>query len=511
MRVLNRLYIGTALGLIATQSLALTGEEVWANQTAYLSPMGIAVSQTQSRAGNVLTVSDIAYDITFPFGVGSMSVRSGPQTYTENADGTVNIGYGQTNSVAIVATFQPDDLTNISLSANVQVELSGNSTVASGTAADVTYVTSTDMLELTLSEVSISGAPDVQDLTFNFYVSAADTDATVQITTGANITLRSTSRTGVTITDYSVGFTDEFASKTVSQQNGIEATYELTLPAGPMDLMNISRALRDGLALEASVDTLDSKSQAVTLSFGEMVSNQSTNVTSATTVARFDAAGLALSGGATGFEVLVPVMPGLLFPLNVSGGAIDFNFVFPVNASDQPAAVRYAIAVSDIVVNEDVWALLDPTATLPRDPLSFKVDLAGSVKLLVDLLDIESMTQTITAQTVPFDFQSVTINELSASGLGASATGSGDFTLDMSDLTTFDGFPRPTGQATATMTGVNGLLDKLIGMGLLTRDDAMQGRLMMGMFARVVGEDQLQSTLEINPQGHVIANGQRIQ
>ena len=174
MRVRNRLFISTALGLIATQSLALTGEEVWANQTAYLSPMGISVSQTQSRAGNVLTVSDIAYDITFPFGVGSMSVGSGPQTYTENADGTVNVGYGESNSVAVVATFQPDDMTNISLSANVQVEMSGNTTVASGTADDVTYVASTDMLELTLSEISISGAPDVQDLSMNFYVQGVE-------------------------------------------------------------------------------------------------------------------------------------------------------------------------------------------------------------------------------------------------------------------------------------------------------------------------------------------------
>ena len=89
MRVLNRLYIGTALGLIATQSLALTGEQVWANQTAYLAPMGITVSQTQSRAGNVLTVADISYDIALPFGLGSMSVKSSPQTYTENADAEV--------------------------------------------------------------------------------------------------------------------------------------------------------------------------------------------------------------------------------------------------------------------------------------------------------------------------------------------------------------------------------------------------------------------------------------
>jgi hypothetical protein len=511
MRVWSRLFIGTALGLIANQAFALTGEDVWANQTAYMAAEGIEIRQTQSRDGNVLTVSDISYDIAFPFGVGSMSVRSGPQTYTENADGTVSIGYGETNTVAISASFRPDDTTEINIAANLQVVLTGNSTVASGTAADVTYVSTSDLLELTLTDVTISGAPDVQDLAVDAYISAAGSAATVQITTGAATTIRSSSTTDMTIVDYSAGMDDQFMTKSVSQQSGIAATTVLTLPAGPMDLMNISRALRDGLALEASYTSGASRSQTVTMSLGAMVSDQSTNVTAATTALRFDAAGLALSGSASGFEVLVPVMAGLPFPVNVTGAAVDYNFAFPINASDQPADLRYAISMQDLALNEELWAMADPTAALPRDPMSFKIDLAGSVKLRADLLDIDSMTRMIDAGIVPFDLQSVTINDLSASGLGASATAAGAFALDMSDMVTFDGIPRPTGQATATLTGINGLLDKLISIGLLAPADAMQGRMMMGMFARVVGTDQLQSTLEISAEGHVIANGQRIQ
>ncbi len=206
MRVLSRLFIGTALGLAATQALALTGEEVWANQTGYLSGLGVRISQTQSREGSVLTVSDISYDIALPFGLGSLSARSGPQTYTENVDGTVNIGYGDTNTVAIAGSFRSDDLTEFNLAANLQIVLAGNTTVASGTAADVTYVSSTDRLEMTLTDLSISGAPDVQDLAVDVYVSVADTDSTVQIstvqiTTGGRTTIRSTSSTGLTIVD----------------------------------------------------------------------------------------------------------------------------------------------------------------------------------------------------------------------------------------------------------------------------------------------------------------------
>ena len=511
MRVLTRLYLGSALGLIATQSLALTGEEVWANQTAYLSPMGITVSQTQSRAGNILTVSDIAYDIVFPFGVGSMSIRSGPQTYTENADGTVAVDYGPTNALAISATFQPDDYTKLGLSANLQVDMTGQTMVASGTAADVTYVSTVDLLEITLMDYTLTGAPDVQGLTMDFYLSMADTTSTTQITTGADTTFRTTSSTGTTISDYSFGVGEDFSTKAVSQQLGVDGTVVVTLPGGPMNLMNMSQALRDGLAVEVTLKNQTTRSQTVTMSFGEMISNQSTNLNAANSVARFNATGLAISGGVAGFDVEMPVIQGLPFPVSASGGAVDYNFAFPVNASDQPADVRYAFGLRDIIVNDAVWAMVDAGATLPHDPLSLNIDLAGKVKLLVDLLDIESMTQTINSGVMPFDLQSVAISDLSASGLGVSATGSGDFMLDMTDMTTFDGFPRPTGQATATIDGLNGLLDKLIGLGLLAQSEVMTARLGMTMFLKPSGDDQVQGTVEFTPDGHIIANGQRIQ
>ena len=49
-------------------------------------------------------------------------------------------------------------------------------------------------------------------------------------------------------------------------------------------------------------------------------------------------------------------------------------------------------------------------------------------------------------------------------------------------------------------------------MGLLPEDQAMGARMMMGLLA-VPGEapDTLNSKIEINEQGHVLANGQRIQ
>ena len=62
-----------------------------------------------------------------------------------------------------------------------------------------------------------------------------------------------------------------------------------------------------------------------------------------------------------------------------------------------------------------------------------------------------------------------------------------------------------------SLTGANGLLDKLIEMGFVSSQDAMGARMMMGMLA-VPGEgpDSLKSKIEINEQGQILANGQRL-
>ena len=89
-------------------------------------------------------------------------------------------------------------------------------------------------------------------------------------------------------------------------------------------------------------------------------------------------------------------------------------------------------------------------------------------------------------------------------------SGKGAFTFDNSDLTTFDGMPRPTGALDLRLIGGNALLDKLVAMGLLPEDQALGARMMMGLFGRMEGEDTLTSKIEVTPEGAVLANGQRL-
>jgi hypothetical protein len=54
---------------------------------------------------------------------------------------------------------------------------------------------------------------------------------------------------------------------------------------------------------------------------------------------------------------------------------------------------------------------------------------------------------------------------------------------------------------------VNGLMGKLVQMGLLPQDQATMGQMMLGMFSVATGDDQLTSTIEVT-NGKILANGQ---
>ncbi len=84
----------------------------------------------------------------------------------------------------------------------------------------------------------------------------------------------------------------------------------------------------------------------------------------------------------------------------------------------------------------------------------------------------------------PVEFNALTVNDITLSVAGASVEGKGDFTFDPTDTVTFDGMPAPTGEINFTIIGANGLIDKLIQMGLMPEDQAMGARMMLGMFAR---------------------------
>ena len=111
----------------------------------------------------------------------------------------------------------------------------------------------------------------------------------------------------------------------------------------------------------------------------------------------------------------------------------------------------------------------------------------------------------------PIQIDEVTIEDLRIAAVGAEATATGAMTFDWTDFQTIPGIARPEGAVTVNLNGANALMDTLVAMGLIPEGDLMMPRMMMGMFATTVGDDMLESVLEVNSEGHVLANGQRLQ
>ena len=141
--------------------------------------------------------------------------------------------------------------------------------------------------------------------------------------------------------------------------------------------------------------------------------------------------------------------------------------------------------------------------------MTFAFGVDAQVTPFFDFLD-PTQQEAAMMSNIPGEVNGVQISELTLRGAGAEITGDGAFTFNNTDLQTFDGFPRPEGQATFTINGINGLVEKLIKIGLIPADQAMLPRMMLGMFATPVGDDMLKSTIEFNAEGHVLANGQRL-
>ena len=132
--------------------------------------------------------------------------------------------------------------------------------------------------------------------------------------------------------------------------------------------------------------------------------------------------------------------------------------------------------------------------------------------MLFDFLNPDQAAALQSSGAAPGELIALTLNNLVVDAVGARLTGTGDFTFDNSDLVSFGGIPRPTGAIDLKLVGGNGLLDKLVAVGVLPQQQAMGARMMMGLFA-VAGpeEDTLNSKIEINEAGHILANGQRVQ
>ncbi len=502
MTLRHTLIIPAMLCIPATAYADVTADEVWTNLTAYYSATGAEVTGGLDRSGDVVTVNDMTLAYTLPMGFGDFTVAMPPMTLTENG-GAVDMSYPDAFNVSINGTMGGE-----TFDVALDVTMNDYQGTATGEAGNVTYETSAGEMTAKLAEASTSA--DDADIDGVFLASVEGYDLINTITEGEMIEGTSKMTLQPSVVNYSVGAGDAFSTKSATRYESMTTTSSFALPAGGSDVMNLTPAFEAGMFLESTSQTEGTSTKTTTTMNGEVSSDQSTKVGTSEGTLRLDASGLSVDGSASDFEMTFQDQTIMPFPVTASAASATANYQVPVLASEDPQDFRLQFGLDQLELSDDIWSMIDAGQQLPRDPAIVNLDVAGSVLSELDFFDFQSLENAFAGGKMPVKVDRANINDITISAIGASAEATGEFVFDNEDMTTFPGVPRPEGSASVDVVGANALMDRLVAMGLLPEDQVFGARMMIGMFARETGDDQLNSTIEINPEGHVLVNGERI-
>ena len=483
--------------LTATSAIAdVTAADVWADWQTSLEIYGsdgITVG-TETVDGDTLTISDITMSMEDEFS--SISSQMGPISFTENGDGSVSVSLPE--SYILAMNIEDDFVVDLEI---VQDNLS---ITVTGDPGAMNYEITADGYGIRVAEFK----GDADDVEGDVYLQANNLSGSYQSGNGTSqeMVYSMLAESADILVDIKEPGGDGYALLS-GKMEGLAMDGTMTMPEG-VDFDDPDTLFANGFAFSSTLGHLgaefladfnvDGEAGTVTFQMGEGGFNGS-----------LDASQLSYGFAFDGVNVNAQV-PDLPFPVTFSWDQAETAFNMPLASSDTSEAFGFNFALTEVIVNDEIWAMADPAGAIPRDPISIILDVSGMGKLFFDLLDPEQ-AEAMAFADVPGEIESLSLGNLLLSAAGAEIQGAGDFTFDNSDLETFNGVPRPAGELNVNIKGANALIDTAVEMGLLPQEQAGMGRLFMGMFTTPTGDDELTSKIEINDEGHVMANGQRIQ
>lgn len=483
----------------------LTPSEVWGDWRLYMEGMGYSINATESQNGSDLTVSDIQLNMAMPDDAGAVSMTLGTLNFVQNGDGTVSVVMPGVMPMTVNITPEGNaDPVTVSMN----YTQTDHTITASGSPEEMVYDYAAGTIEFALEQLQVGADTFGQE---NAKVSVIGTGVSSS-TTMTIAEMRGYQQTGkIDSIQYDIAINNPTEPAKVKMQGSVA---NLTMDGGGMIPLVITDAADMAAMLKAGFDVSGQIGYGAGTSTVDVEDpangnfNMSTSSDGGNLGVEMGADGLAYNGTQNNLAVTANVA-GLPFPIELSMAKGGFNLSMPVSKSDDPQDFAFGITLGDFEMSDLIWGIFDPTSQLPRDPATVVLDLSGKAKLLVDFLDPDAVAQL--ASEKPGEVQALTVNKLQLDAAGAKLDGSGDFIFDNADTTTFPGMPKPVGAVNLSLVGGNGLLDKLVAMGLLPDDQAMGARMMMGMFAVAGSEpDTLNSKIEFTDEGQILANGQRI-
>lgn len=492
----------TALACIFTASTAqadVSAQEVWADWKSYMQDFGYSISGEESRAGDTLTVRDVTMSMNVPENGGNVAMTMPELSFTDQGDGTVLVGMAEKSLIQIDVASPEGEAVKI----DVAVDMTGMSTVVSGDPSDLTYSYTAASLSVELEEFEVEGEDAPDDLQFVMTMENLLGQSSMKIGDVREIS-QNMSSDGVTYQLRVVDNAEDANVVMTGSVQGMRFEGNGTVPMG-VDTQDPAALFEAGFAMQGAVRQDGSTFQMTAVEDSQPVNIEMNAGASEVDIA-FSGEGISYVGDGSDIEINF-AGGDIPFPVALTLQEMGYEFVMPLAASEEEQDFALGLTFGGLSVPDLLWNIFDPSAILPRDPATVSFTLDGKTRIFTDLMDpaIEESDE------FPGELTALTLSDFVVEIAGAELTGAGDFTFDNSDLDSFDGMPRPLGAAEFRLLGGNGLLDKLIQMGFVAEDDAMGARMMMGLFATPgPAEDELNSRIEVNEQGHVLANGQRI-
>lgn len=484
---------------------ALTADQVWAGWKDAATSAGLTVTAaTEVSDGGVLTLNGVTVS-----GAGG-AITMSDMTLTEENDGSVTVepaseikldltgeggsGTGLVTSEALVLSVSEGetglDYGFAADTLNLAFDRSGTAAIAPAEGTVAAPATASGTLSFTAVEGGFAGA-------------AGDNNV-VSISLAADLLA------------YDIQNADPSAQMKTAQTSSMQdlvAEMDLTLPktlalSALTSASAFSTALSEGMALEATFEQGATKGTSVDENPFLPLDMAYVGAPGKTTVS-MDAAAVVMDSEGEGMEI---TLKSAMIPapqVTLKTGALAVGLTMPLMAGQAAGDYRLLLNLADVVLGEEAWALFDAGKVLPRDPAQLELDLGGKIKM--DVLALAAAQEGGMAEVTPPEPQSFDIRALSLSVAGAVLTGAGAFTFDNSAVGT-GGAPVPVGKGEVALTGGNALIDGLIKTGLMTEDDAVGMRMMIGAFATPGAEpDSLTSTIEAKADGQILVNGQRVQ
>jgi hypothetical protein len=491
----------TALALLAPAAFAdLTAEDVWSDWRTYLQSFGYEVLGQEQQTSEGLTVFGVTLKIEQTPQSGTMIVELDQIVFAERPDGSVLIDLPAIVPMRASSTGIDGGTTRFSM----DYRHSDLEMIASGTPDNLLYTLDAKSISVETTGIEVNG--EVLPLESNGIEMSMENlrGTSSSMTQGGRSYAQDMQADTLRYTFNAIDPTNGSTSTISGQAQAPRFSGQTNGPSTPGQSNDLNAMLAAGTAVTGDISYA---ANATTVSVTSAGQTSEASILSG-------AGMLSVSMGAEGIsyditqndtqvEVLSAQMP---VPLNFGIDQSAFKITMPLQKSETPDDIALGLLLDGFSMSDALWGMFDPGGQLPRDPATIALDVVGKARLLFDFLDPTDLGA-IAPDTPPAQVESVAINELRIDAVGTELTGTGAFEFDNSDPAA----PKPQGALDLKLTGANGLIDKLIAAGLLPEQQATGLRMMMGMFAvPTSAPDTMTSKIEVNREGHVLANGQRI-